>query len=116
MNIQAEVVKGKGIGKDYGYPTANMNLTGKQTGLEPGVYAAKARLFEKEYIASVVVENQLSHIEAYLHEYSGDDFYGETLQLTVDQKVDEYTPLEDNPPELIKKIENNVQLTKQYYE
>ncbi len=54
-NFRGTVVKGKGIGKGLGWPTANLNVDGRKLLPSPGVYAVLAREADKESFEPAVM-------------------------------------------------------------
>ncbi|MCX7722964.1 MAG: bifunctional riboflavin kinase/FAD synthetase [Verrucomicrobiae bacterium] len=81
------VIRGQGLGRTIGFPTANLDTAGLV--LPPnGVYAARARLRARTYPAAVNVgyrptvssAQQTRTVEAYLLDATG-DFYGEQIEL-----------------------------------
>ena len=100
LQLEGTVIRGFGRGsKELGVPTANVEMTevnkAKTTGLVPGVYSAKALLSKegeqpREYPCAMsigwnpVYDNAEKTIEAFLvHDFSGEEFYGAHLSLTV---------------------------------
>jgi riboflavin kinase / FMN adenylyltransferase len=93
VTVLGKVVRGQGVGRGLGFPTANLNL---QHGLHPppGVYACRARLVDagiwelprpavtnigfRPTVAGKLPEKPL--VEAHLLEYRG-DLYGDRIEL-----------------------------------
>lgn len=93
VTVLGKVVRGQGVGRGLGFPTANLNL---QHGLHPppGVYACRARLVDagvwelpepavtnigfRPTVAGEVPEKPL--VEAHLLDYEG-DLYGDRIEL-----------------------------------
>ncbi|MEO5535116.1 MAG: bifunctional riboflavin kinase/FAD synthetase [Pseudolysinimonas sp.] len=85
--VRSTVVRGDQIGREIGFPTANLDPT--MEGLLPadGVYAARAAIDGVSYGAAVSIGNNPTfegvpdrRTEAHLLDYSG-DIYGETIEL-----------------------------------
>ncbi|OJT96321.1 MAG: riboflavin biosynthesis protein RibF [Rhizobium sp. 63-7] len=81
--VEAEVIKGKQLGRTLGYPTANMSLPPEVT-LRPGIYAVRFRRAcgtIHDGVASfgyrpTVTEDGAALLETFLFDYSG-DLYGQ---------------------------------------
>jgi riboflavin kinase/FMN adenylyltransferase len=94
-SIRAEVVKGDGLGRQLGFPTANLDIEGLV--LPPsGVYAAQARVDGRAFDSVLNIghrptlnrpERQL-RVEAYLLGFS-EDLYGQHLDVTPRAKLRE---------------------------
>lgn len=89
------VSKGSGLGRQIGFPTANLDLAGLLTP-PPGVYAARAFVRGRNHpaavnigcrptVASVAPQIQ---VEAHLLDFAG-DLYGEEIELTFLKKLRE---------------------------
>lgn len=102
------VIRGEGIARQLGYPTANLSIHPKATKLRDGVYAAEARVRGHRYGAALVIQTTVPKVEVYLFDYSGEDFYGIAIDVDPIQKVSEIEPLSDGA--LIKKIEYDIQM------
>jgi riboflavin kinase/FMN adenylyltransferase len=86
--VTGEVIHGDGRGKSIGIPTANLE-TGKEK-LIPGagVYACRAQIMDKSYLAAVNIgkrptfesTDQRAHFEAHVLDYS-DDLYGYQISI-----------------------------------
>jgi riboflavin kinase/FMN adenylyltransferase len=86
-SLCGKVVRGDGIGQRLGFPTANLDTTGLE--LPPrGVYAAHARLGQRDYRAvinlgyrpTVERKNRRLQVEAHLLDFSG-KLYGQELEV-----------------------------------
>lgn len=79
-----KVFRDRGVGKELGYPTANIKLTSQKQALKKGVYAGKVKFLDKEYKAVINVGGRptfdLSEtlIEAHLIDFDG-DLYDKTI-------------------------------------
>ena len=87
--IAGPVVRGDGIGKTYGCPTANLALRRTQVPFHSGVYAAHATLNREVYKAALVIQEKPWKIEVHLLDYEGSDFYGQQLSVDPVQKISE---------------------------
>lgn len=109
--ISGIVIHGDAIGRQLGYPTANLNLSPAKTHLDNGVYAAKALLNDVEYGAALLINGDHSKVEVHLLEYHGPEFYGSYLSVEAIQKVSELEYYEDNE-ELKQKIGRDIEAIK----
>lgn len=110
--IEGIVINGEGLGRSLGWPTANLNIPAEKTHLQPGVYAARAIFRHTTYLAALVIsEAPRDKVEVYLIDYTGEDFYGETLQVEPVQQVSQLE-LKDSVEELKEKIGADMQLIK----
>lgn len=87
--VEAEVEHGKQLGRELGFPTANMALP-DSCGLKHGIYAVRFRRADgslHDGVASfgrrpTVDDNGAPLLETYLFDFSG-DLYGETCQVSL---------------------------------
>ncbi|MGE7371327.1 bifunctional riboflavin kinase/FAD synthetase [Neorhizobium sp. NPDC001467] len=103
--VEAEVIDGQKLGRQIGYPTANMALPGEAE-LRNGIYAVRFRRPDGELYDGVasygyrptVTEDGAALLETYLFDFSG-DLYGETCAVSFfgflrdEQKFDGLEPL-----------------------
>ncbi|MCK8780732.1 bifunctional riboflavin kinase/FAD synthetase [Rhizobium sp. NTR19] len=86
--IEAEVVGGEKLGRQLGYPTANMQLP-PEAALKPGIYAVRFRRADgslHDAVASygrrpTVTENGAPLLETFLFDFSG-SLYGEVCSVS----------------------------------
>lgn len=96
MILEGIVVHGKQLGRQLGYPTANLGLEELKGEVPPtGVYAARCRLADGRAFTAMVnvgfrpTVDLLSHrlsIEAHLLDFEG-DLYGQRLQLSIQSRI-----------------------------
>jgi riboflavin kinase / FMN adenylyltransferase len=88
FTLRGRTVRGKRLGTRLGFPTANLVYPPVDALPPDGVYAARATLDGRDYVA---VLNQGRHptapegratVEAHLLGYAGGDLYGRELTLT----------------------------------
>jgi len=107
------IIHADGIGKQLGYPTANLDCPQSKVRWKTGIYAAKAYLNKKEYNGALVIQDTPTwKVEVHLLDYVGPDIYGQELEVSPVQKVSELEKYE-NRDELIKKIGRDVELVRQ---
>ncbi|MBB4227798.1 bifunctional riboflavin kinase/FAD synthetase [Rhizobium mongolense] len=86
--VEAEVIGGEKLGRELGFPTANMQLP-PEAELAAGIYAVRFRLDDGKLFDAVasygrrptVVENGAPLLETYLFDFSG-DLYGRTCSVS----------------------------------
>ncbi|KKQ27278.1 MAG: FMN adenylylate transferase [Candidatus Magasanikbacteria bacterium GW2011_GWC2_37_14] len=103
-----KVIKGEGIGKKLGFPTANLEIFKKDLNLQPGVYAVKVIWDHKIFAGALAIQIEPYKVEVYLLDYQGPDFYGVYLEVEPVQKVGEQEKY-PNTEELIEKITLDVE-------
>lgn len=87
IKLVGEVTYGNGLGRTFGFPTANLLSSEQTEGVECGVYAAQATVDGERHLAVVnigrspsVVENGVVRVEAHLLDFDG-DLYGHTIEV-----------------------------------
>lgn len=95
-SIKGEVVKGKQLGTDMGFPTCNINPQRLRIPLH-GVYACEVRLVDQFRPAAVnigyrptVTESGEALLEAHILDFN-EDLYGKTIEVIFRQKIREET-------------------------
>lgn len=105
FTVEGEIVKGRQLGRELGYPTANMVLH-QENGLKPGIYAVKFRDgagILRDGVASfgvrpTVEEDGAPILETFVFDFKG-DLYGQNCQvhlvsyLREEQKFDDLDSL-----------------------
>ena len=92
--ITGEVVKGKGLGKELGYPTANIQVADKYKLIPAnGIYAVTAEIDKKMYkgmmsigVNPTISENEVKTIEVNIFDFNK-DIYGENICIYFKQKL-----------------------------
>jgi len=115
-SISGLVIAGKGKGKEIGYPTANLDVTGLC--LPPlGVYAIDVIIKEKTYlgianlgVAPTVKENALPVLEVHLFDWS-DSLYDESIEVIFKQMIRPERHF-DSIEQLREQIEQDIQKAK----
>lgn len=108
MILRGRVTAGLGIGRQLGYPTANISYDG--AGPAPGVYAARCVVDDVAHNAVVVVGTRQDHgrplVEVLILDFQG-DLYGKTLAVEVLAKVSDIEQCADEVA-LKRKIEEDI--------
>ena len=113
--MHGKVVKGRGIGKSIGYPTANLKPANMQVVPSDGVYTANVEVGGKERQAVVSLGTRPTigdgnhTIEVYIIEYSG-DLYGAEIEIAFLHKLREEKKFE-NMEELKSQIAGDIEKT-----
>ena len=105
------VIHGDKMGRTLGYPTANVDISIKDTKCKPGIYAATVTMKKKQYKAALVINTAEDKVEAHLFDYEGPEFYGAHVEVDPIQKVSEiehYETLQD----LKQKVDDDIQLVR----
>lgn len=92
--IEGVVVEGRRIGRELGFPTANIEV-GEQFDLPNGVYRARVELPErgKSYEAVANLGHNPSvggcerRLESHLLDYDGASLYGKSLRVTLCERL-----------------------------
>jgi riboflavin kinase/FMN adenylyltransferase len=118
-SIYGEVIKGKGIGREIGFPTANINA-GVQMLPPPGVYAIRAKLKDKMFdgvlnmgVRPTFGDNQFQ-IEAHLLGLDA-PAYGHTMEIFFIERIRDEIAF-SSVAELINQIKRDVERAKEILE
>ncbi|MBR2368426.1 MAG: riboflavin kinase [Alistipes sp.] len=91
INIEAEVIHGKKIGRAMGFPTANMSMEGYES-VDRGVYRSEVSIDGVSYraMSNVGIRPSVGGkellLETHIMDYSG-DLYGRRLCVTLVEKI-----------------------------
>jgi len=108
--ITGIVIKGDGLGKRYGFPTANLDCPKKNVKVKCGIYAAWVFFEHKKYIGALVIQDKPWKVEVYILDFEG-DLYGKYMEVDPVQKISEQQRY-DSTEELIEKIRNDIEIVK----
>lgn len=111
--IQGIVIRGEGVGKKLGYPTANLDVDVDDVSFSGGVYAAKAVFDSLSFDAALIINKDKNKIEVHLFGYEHEDFYGSVLLVEPIQKVSEIEVWESDEA-LLTKINNDITMIQQF--
>jgi len=112
--LSGSVIHGDGIGRNLGYPTANIAYSKAVTYFRPGVYAALVSMGDKKYQAALAIHDQYTKTEVFLLDYQGDDFYGVIITIDPLQRLSGMEFYESQT-ELKTKIANDVEMVREYF-
>ncbi len=119
FSINGDVVKGKGLGKKFGFPTANTALKDGFVIPSSGVYVTKTLLDGQIYngISSIGANPTLGinpiSIETHLFDYN-EDIYGRHLETFFYQKLRDEVKFE-SVDELINQVNMDIQKAKKFF-
>jgi len=114
--ICGEVIHGKKIGRKLGFPTANIKLETNYALPPEGVYAAKVKIEDEEYVASAnlgynpTFSNQNISFEVYILNFDK-NIYGKRLCVDVIEFIRDEKKFETKE-ELINKMEQDILYTR----
>lgn len=114
--INGKVIKGKGLGRTLGFPTANLALDESYVIPKYGVYAGVVKVDEVEYVAAINIGinptfKEEQKLEAYLLDFNGDLYEKE-----VEIQLIEYLRPEikfDKVEDLISQMEKDIYCIKE---
>jgi riboflavin kinase/FMN adenylyltransferase len=92
MIIKGTVIKGRGVGKQLGIPTANVKLNEEYIIPEQGVYSGWINFGNKKYKAAIFVGPRLTFnlkdtsVEAVIIDFDS-DLYGQNVELEIVNKI-----------------------------
>ncbi len=91
QEVEAEVVHGQQLGRELGFPTANMDVAGRDD-ISNGVYLSYVRVDGRDYkgMSNVgvrpSVDGRTRLLETHLFGYRG-NLYGRTLKVRLVEKI-----------------------------
>lgn len=118
--LTGEVVSGRKIGRTIGIPTANLTIPKNVVQLRHGVYACKASIEEKTFLAVTnvgsrpTVGGHVVTVEPWLLDFKG-DLYGKTLTLEFYRFLRPERKF-DSLEELKAEIQKNALQTRKFFE
>jgi riboflavin kinase/FMN adenylyltransferase len=83
VKVSGVVIKGKQIGRNLGFPTANIVL---KKPLESGIYAGEVLYKDKKYRSAIFIPEAGDVLEAHLLNFSG-NLYGQSIEVEVGEKI-----------------------------
>lgn len=85
IKIKGIVIKGKGKGKDFGFPTANMPISRE---IDSGVYYGKVALGSAQYQSALFIPPDGKIMEVHALGFDG-DLYGKEIEVIIEGKLRE---------------------------
>lgn len=110
LKIVGKVIQGRKEGHKLGFPTANLNFSGK---IEKGVYAGKVEFRGKKHKVAVVYFPEKSLLEVHILDFS-EDLYGEEIEVEIGEKIRKIIKFK-NSEELINQIKKDIEIIKRNY-
>ena len=115
MKIRGRVKKGLKIGRELGYPTANLECD-SESFPAPGVYAAHATMGSKRYEAVCVIGAREDEgkplVEVHLFNFQG-NAYGQILEVELYDKVSDIGKLDTHL--LVQKIQDDIAKVRDWF-
>lgn len=118
-SISGKVIRGKGLGKTFDIPTANIEVINNHITPEPGVYYTSVKYNDHIYHGLTNVGynptfiNHPFSIETYIYDFS-EDIYDESIEIVFLKRIRKEKKFK-NIPDLIKQIEHDIELIRQKY-
>ena len=119
FSISGEVIEGKKIGRQYNFPTANIEVKGNQITPEPGVYYTHVIYKGKEYHALTNVghnptfANHPFRIESYIYDFS-ETIYGEKIKVIFYKRIRKEKKF-NNINDLFKQVQHDIATINEKY-
>ena len=118
-DLKGKIIKGKQVGKTLGFPTINLETTYDMSILKPGVYITETLLDDKIYPSVTNVgfnptfNQQNFNVETFILDFD-QDLYDETVHILFTRFIRPEIKF-DNLEDLIKRIDEDVEITKEYF-
>jgi len=103
IKVKGKVVKGKGKGKKFGYPTANMAISRE---IDSGVYYGKVAFGSAQYQAALFIPPDGKILEVHVLGFDG-DLYEKEIEVIIEGKLREAIGFKSEE-ELIAQIKEDV--------
>jgi len=110
------VIKGDGVAREFGFPTANLNYEVKdETKVSTGVFAALVFFDKQKYNSALIIipHGKSFKFEVHVLDFEG-DLYGKYLEVDLVQKVSEIEKY-DSQEELLEKIKHDIEMVKEVF-
>lgn len=108
------VIRGDGVGRKLGYPTANLDTPQWDIGLPKGVYAVQVLVKEEWCNGAMTIQEDPWKVEVHVLDF-GANLYGEELEVDVIEKVSDWEHI-DNPTALKEKIYKDIALIRELFD
>jgi riboflavin kinase/FMN adenylyltransferase len=99
------VISGKRKGREFGFPTANIELSRK---MDSGVYAGTVIFENKSYKTAIFIDPSGLLLEAFILEFNG-DLYGKEIELEIGKKIREVEKFETEE-KLVAQIKKDIEI------
>ena len=107
--LVGKVIKGNGLGKGFGFPTANLDIEDFDYEERQGVYASYAYLEGKKFKTAIAILFDPNKFEVHFLDFESDkNFYGESIEVELVEKVSKIGEF-DSKEKLITKIVNDIE-------
>ncbi len=106
--LKGKIVRGKGIGKELGFPTANLIADPQKILPKRGVYLTKTYIDGLVYNSATYIGDV---IETYIFDFE-EDIYDKHIKIEFIKRISDDVPFKDFES-LKKKIENDINLAKE---
>jgi len=103
MKVRGIIIRGKGKGRKFGFPTANIALKKE---IPSGVYEGSIHIKGKKYQAAIFVGKDKKNLEAHLIRFFG-DLYGKEIDVEIGKKIRKVMDFK-NEEELIEQIKKDL--------
>lgn len=114
------VIHGERLGRFLGFPTINIDTKNLELDFEPGIYASKVKIGEKEYAGSLfygprMVKKETENVlEIFLLDFEG-DLYEKEVEFSLVQFIREVRDF-GSYSKLAKQMEKDVERTREIVE
>lgn len=119
-SISGTVIDGEKVGRTLGFPTVNLKFDENKLIPADGVYVTQTKLGNNSFnsVTSIgtnpTFENRQRTVETYMLDFN-QDIYGQNVKLVFFDKIRDQIKF-DNLDDLIKKINNDVDFVKKYFQ
>ncbi|MFZ7132106.1 MAG: bifunctional riboflavin kinase/FAD synthetase [Eubacteriales bacterium] len=119
FSITGVVIKGKGLGRTFSIPTANIHIDENRITPEPGVYFTYVYHKEKKYVGLTNVgfnptfSNHPFSIETYIYDFD-EDIYNEKITVEFQKRIRKEKKFK-TVDELMHQIKNDISLIRKKY-
>jgi riboflavin kinase / FMN adenylyltransferase len=103
--VSGVVMKGKQLGRELGFPTANIKA---KLILDSGVYIGEVILDNQKYKAAIFIPQIENFVEAHILNFSS-DIYGKKIEIIIGKKIREVRKFE-NDDELKNQIKKDLKI------
>ena len=98
-------MRGKRLGKSFGFPTANIKLDEK---LEGGVFVGSVLIKNKRYKAAIFIPAKGDILEAHILDFDG-NLYGKEIEVEISEKIRDVVKFDDDK-NLVEQIKKDIEV------